>query len=626
MKLRLGAILLLAATMVPAMPAAARAATRAETLYARALDKERALREADARATLLQLRGLVKTYAAIVRRFPRSGYSDNALWQGGNVALLAYERFGQAADRRTAEQMLTQLKRGYPTSSLVKRVDDALEPAREQARPAAVVRPAKPIPRLRARAPWPDALTPSIGTHPTDDDDDASGVPVQTAGDQLPLAESGAAPVVPRGPVTIRDIKRTSIDGGARITIEMDGESSYHAEELDRPRRVFFDLKETRPVASLLDATLKFDEDVVREVRLGRHPRNTTRIVFDMQGVESYSVFTLYNPFRMVIDFKAGAASASSAGSTRPTEARSDPTPLPLIASSTPPALSAAVPAKASRELAETVSKPLASHAVASSTAIPPALPSANADGKFSLSRQLGLGVSRIVIDAGHGGHDPGAQATGINESELTLDVALRLSRLLEKQPGMDVVMTRDTDVFVPLEERTALANREGADLFLSIHANASRRSTARGIETYFLNFASNPEAEAVAARENSASARAMHSLPEIVRAIALNNKIDESRDFADMVQRSMVRRLTARNKQVRDLGVKQAPFVVLIGASMPSVLAEISFVTNRQEGQLLKTGAYRQQIAEALFDAVVRYQQSLKKWKTAAMGVGARQ
>jgi N-acetylmuramoyl-L-alanine amidase len=656
MKLRLGAILLLAATMVPAMPAAARAATRAETLYARALDKERALREADARATLLQLRGLVKTYAAIVRRFPRSGYSDNALWQGGNVALLAYERFGQAADRRTAERMLQQLKRGYPTSSLVKRVDDALESPQDQARPGAAVqekarpgaavqdearpraavhneaspaaaaRPAKPLARLRARAPWPVALTPSIGVHPTDGDEETSDVPVQTAGGQLPVAESGTAPVVPRGPVTIRDIKRTSIDGGARITIEMDGESSYHAEELDRPRRVFFDLKETRPVASLLDATLKFDEDLVREVRLGRHPRNTTRIVFDMQGVDSYSVFTLYNPFRMVIDFKAGASPASIAAATRPAEARSDPAPLPLIASSTPPALSAAVPAKASRELAETVSKPLASHAVASSTAIPPALPSANADGKFSLSRQLGLGVSRIVIDAGHGGHDPGAQATGINESELTLDVALRLSRLLEKQPGMDVVMTRDTDVFVPLEERTALANREGADLFLSIHANASRRSTARGIETYFLNFASNPEAEAVAARENSASARAMHSLPEIVRAIALNNKIDESRDFADMVQRSMVRRLTARNKQVRDLGVKQAPFVVLIGASMPSVLAEISFVTNRQEGQLLKTGAYRQQIAEALFDAVVRYQQSLKKWKTGTMGVGARQ
>ena len=149
--------------------------------------------------------------------------------------------------------------------------------------------------------------------------------------------------------------------------------------------------------------------------------------------------------------------------------------------------------------------------------------------------------------------------------------------------------------------------------MFLSIHANASRNPKARGIETYFLNFATNPEAEAVAARENSASGKSMHSLPDIVRAIALNNKIDESRDFADMVQRAMVRRLGTRNAHLRDLGVKQAPFVVLIGAGMPSVLAEISFVTNKQEGALLKTGAYRQQIAESLLDAILRYQRSLK-------------
>jgi N-acetylmuramoyl-L-alanine amidase len=256
---------------------------------------------------------------------------------------------------------------------------------------------------------------------------------------------------------------------------------------------------------------------------------------------------------------------------------------------------------------------------------VPSAVPAANLDGKFSLARQLGLGVARVVIDAGHGGHDPGAQGNGVNESELTLDVATRLGKLLEKQPGVEVVMTRDTDVFIPLEERTAIANREGADLFLSIHANASRNPRAQGVETYFLNFASNPDAEAVAARENSASARAMHSLPDIVKAIALNNKLDESRDFADIVQRSMVKRLSTRNKQLRDLGVKQAPFVVLIGASMPSVLAEISFVTHRQEGQLLKSTAYRQQIAEALFDAVVKYQESLKRPRAGVVGMGAR-
>ena len=629
MNLRLGAILLLAVIVVPAAPAAARARGSAKTLYARAVERERVVREADERATLQQLRGLVATYEAIARRFPASGYSDNALWQGGNVALLAFERFGHTADRRTAERLLNQLKRGYPASSLVSRVDDALESGADAPQTVAPVRVQKPLARLPVRASFPVALTPSVGSRPADGDG-VLNIPVPTAGaTESGLAGDPPAAVQGQGPVAIRGIKRTSIDGGMRVTIEMDGEASYRAEQLERPRRVFFDLKDTRPVSLLQDATLKFTDEIVREVRLGRHPRNTTRIVFDMEGVDSYSVFTLYNPFRMVIDFKAGVA-GNRTGPTRSAEATQKPPAatlprLPVVSSLPAPTLSAPVATKAPRELPDLVTKPLASRPVASTTPIPPGVPSANADGRFSLSRQLGLGVSRIVIDAGHGGHDPGAQSTGITESELTLDVALRLSRLLEKQPGVDVVMTRDTDVFIPLEERTAIANREGADLFLSIHANASRSSAARGVETYFLNFASNAEASAVAARENSASARAMHSLPEIVRAIALNNKIDESRDFAEMVQRSMVRKLGTRNKQLRDLGVKQAPFVVLIGAAMPSVLAEISFVTNKQEGQLLKTGAYRQQIAEALFDAVVRYQQSLKKWKTGTLGIGSR-
>ncbi len=195
--------------------------------------------------------------------------------------------------------------------------------------------------------------------------------------------------------------------------------------------------------------------------------------------------------------------------------------------------------------------------------------------------------------------------------------MALRLEQLLLKQPGVEVMLTRRTDVFIPLEERTELANREDADLFLSIHANAHRSAKARGVETYFLNFASNPDAQAVAARENAASGRTMHSLPDIVRAITLNNKLDESRDFATLVQRAMIDRLRAHD--VRDLGVKQAPFVVLIGAGMPSVLAEISFVTNPQEGRLLKANAYRQRIAEALFDGIAQYQRALKNVRTVA-------
>jgi N-acetylmuramoyl-L-alanine amidase len=427
----------------------------------------------------------------------------------------------------------------------------------------------------------------------------------------------------------------------------MNGEIAFRQERLDNPKRVFFDLKNARPVTSLLDATLKYPDEPVQVIRLGRHPQNTTRVVMDMNGVDSYSVFTLYNPYRLVIDFhKTGAPVVVASALTRlPVSSAVPATPLrvPVSAPDAKPASGLMIPSPVGPQLtldkpapppssraAGTIEKPAApARAVPlpppsdklplpSRTVVPPALaapavPAANSNGRFSIARQLGLGVSRIVIDAGHGGHDPGAHGNGVNESELVLDVALRLRKLLDDQPGVEVVMTRDTDVFIPLEERTAIANRESADLFLSIHANASRNTKARGIETYFLNFASNPEAAAVAARENSASGKTMHSLPEIVRAITLNNKIDESRDFAEMVQKAMVKKLTSKSDELRDLGVKQAPFVVLIGAGMPSVLAEISFVTNKQEGVLLKTQAYRQQIAEALLDAVQVYQRSLK-------------
>jgi N-acetylmuramoyl-L-alanine amidase len=247
-------------------------------------------------------------------------------------------------------------------------------------------------------------------------------------------------------------------------------------------------------------------------------------------------------------------------------------------------------------------------------TPLPAPEPSQNLAGGLSIARQLGLGVSRIVIDPGHGGHDPGAKGAGTTEAEIVLDVALRLEKLLSKVEGVEVVLTRRDDQFVPLQERTAIANREGADLFLSIHANASNVQSARGIETYFLNFASNGNAAAVAARENATSQQTMGALQDVVKAIALNSKVNESRDFATYVQREMLDRVRPANKTVKDLGVKQAPFVVLIGASMPSVLAEISFITNPQEAKLLKSSSFRQRVAQALFEGIREYQGSLKR------------
>ena len=202
----------------------------------------------------------------------------------------------------------------------------------------------------------------------------------------------------------------------------------------------------------------------------------------------------------------------------------------------------------------------------------------------------------------------------GLSEAELTLDVALRLEKLLLRQPGVEVIQTRRTNAFVALEERTELANKSGADIFLSIHANASADRRARGVETYYLNFAPNAEAEAVAARENAASTRPMRQLPELVRAITLNNKLDESRDLARLVQESLFAQVRKADRRVRNLGVKQATFMVLVGAQMPSILTEISFLTNQQDAGLLATEKYRQQIAEAIFNGITRYQQALKK------------
>ncbi len=406
------------------------------------------------------------------------------------------------------------------------------------------------------------------------------------------------------------------------MTIELDSEVAFHDERLEHPARVFVDLTTTRASAGFVDRTIRFegDADLVRQVRVGRHPNSTTRVVLDVAGISSYSVYPLYSPYRLVIDCIRATPEPLEGAAARPVSSHAPVAPPVLPGRSLAPdsarALPMLAPATGStlRDARGQDPAPLLhSTDIAPSAPLTTRPPTTNLAGGFSIARQLGLSVSRIVIDPGHGGHDPGATGSGTNEAELVLDIALRLERLLAKIPAVEVVLTRRTDTYVPLQERTLIANREGADLFLSIHANASPNALASGVETYFLNFASNRNAEAVAARENAASGQAMGALPDLVKAIALNNKLDESRDFATYVQRAMVARLRGPNKTIKDLGVKQAPFVVLIGAAMPSVLAEISFLTNEQDVRLLKGSAYRQRIADALFDAIRNYQTSLK-------------
>jgi N-acetylmuramoyl-L-alanine amidase len=643
------------------------AAPPVRSMYADAMAQEEAVRRALAdpsvsEAVLKAVHTVVASYEAIVRQHPTSSYSDNALWQAGRLSLEAFERFGKPRDNSTGIRLLRLLAAEYPTSKLARQVPDVL-----------------------AGGPEGPPLQPTgVG----------NGLPPsrEASADRRSLGGGGQAVPEKINPKTtlITKIRRTPLPDGVRITIEMDTEvASFHEERIDGPSRIFVDLPLARATSGLVDKTIRFDDgNLVRQVRVGRHPNSTTRIVLDATGVSRYSVYPLYNPYRLVIDCeRTGALSAKAPGSS--TEAitlvssasRPSAPPLPAAAAVTrratvgeavkPPLVSRVLRADWSRSLPLSIAGgsaaldeafvkvlvsrdadsvwplrlPLAAPSAtaalaqartlsarpstaAATASLPPlaattrAAPSAPAPpaGGFSMARQLGLGVSRIVIDPGHGGHDPGATGKGsATEADLVLDVALRLQKLLEKVRGVEVILTRRTDEFVPLQERTAIANREGADLFLSIHANASANDQARGIETYFLNFANNLSAGAVAARENAASGQSMGALPDFVKAIALNNKLDESRELATLVQQAMVERLRASDEGVKDLGVKQAPFLVLIGASMPSVLAEISFLTNADDAKLLKSGAYRQGVAEALFTAIRTYQSSLTLAETVA-------
>lgn len=564
-------VALVATGLLACVPVEAFAQTAA-VLFQRAQTREAAARKS---GDLAALRAAVTAYETVVRRHPRSGYCDDALWNGAELARFAFEKHGNAADRTTAERLYNWLRKEYPASAKARPAAAQVTALASAQKPpaSAPTRPAAPAPATPP--PTPAAAPPPAATPP-------------------------ASTAAPAATAALRNVTVTPLPKGDRITLEFDREVLFTSERLTDPDRVFFDMKQADYVAAVSAATEQLSGTRVRTVRLGKQAGNQARIVLELAGTPSHSSFVLYHPFRLVIDIESEvtpppAPSAPAAPSTPPPA----PAPAPVTPTPTRPAV------------ADTTRPTPPPASTSPAPSIAPA--STTSGGDYTLARQLGLGVSRVVIDPGHGGHDPGAKANGIDEAALVLDVALRVEAILKKA-GVEVVLTRRTNVFIPLEERTAIANREDADLFLSIHANAAARLTARGVETYFLNFATNPEAEAVAARENATSGKSMGNLPKLVQQITLNTKVKESREFAQMVQTSMIRGLRPLNKTVMDLGVKQAPFVVLIGAQMPSVLAEISFITNKSEATLLKRDNYKQRIAQSLADAVLKYQASLKK------------
>ncbi|MGH9352064.1 MAG: N-acetylmuramoyl-L-alanine amidase [Terriglobia bacterium] len=418
-----------------------------------------------------------------------------------------------------------------------------------------------------------------------------------------------------------------------RVVIRTGGPVTFNAMHLERPPRLVFDLAGARVSRDLARKVFPVENGFLERIRVAQYSPTVTRVVLDVPQIEDYSVFSLPDPFRLVIDIH-GASKTLVARKTKPASPYGDNRaangsaqtvsqagPLsdsPLWASSR----AEAVPPETRRSDSAPISmgrnrKGARAEASPTADAAPPAVVVAPQNALLgaspTLTRALGLKIRRIVIDPGHGGHDTGTIGpTGLEEKNVVLDVALRLRKLIERKMGCQVIMTRSTDTFIPLEERTAIANEYGADLFVSIHANASQDPAARGVEVYYLNFTSDPEALQIAARENATSQESVYQLQSLIKKIALSEKIDESREFAQIVDTRLVRRLDDTGGAERDRGVKKAPFVVLIGANMPSILAEISFLSNPHDERLLRERAFRQQIAQGLYNGIVRYANSL--------------
>jgi N-acetylmuramoyl-L-alanine amidase len=418
-----------------------------------------------------------------------------------------------------------------------------------------------------------------------------------------------------------------------RIVIGLTGETKFDTLRLSNPDRIVLDLSATRLSRTLAGMKFPVENGFLRQVRVGQFKQDVTRIVLDVDQVQDYFVFSLPNPFRLVVDVHGPEKlpAAESARTIEP-EAKAPPKESPKFSSHTTraeevrapsvPALQPSspevVPSKPKGAATASANEPPDKKTgVAKEVQARPAGPTQY--GAQTLTRALGLKVQRIVIDPGHGGHDTGTIGpTGLTEKDVVLDVALRLAKLLRDDLGSEVVLTRDTDVFIPLEERTAIANEKAADLFISIHTNASRDSSARGIETYFMNFTSDPQALAVAARENATSQESVHELRDLIKRIALTEKVEESQEFASQIQREYYARITKIAGKEKNRGVKKAPFVVLIGANMPSILCETAFLSNPRDERLLKHPEFRQEIAGALYRGIARYAGNLGGVKVA--------
>jgi N-acetylmuramoyl-L-alanine amidase len=457
-------------------------------------------------------------------------------------------------------------------------------------------------------------------------------------------------------PHRVTAVRFWSLGDVTRVAIETDGEFQVRSDHLSNPERIFFDLSGTKPALGSKSMTvIPVSDKLVNQIRVAEPQHNVTRVVLDLAGAADASTTRLENPHRLIIELRQpGHPIEVESSAAKPAEHRQfNPPPAPATSRQSkppqveqlepPPAMeatpspgTAAMSAKlTSPVLRNSVTAPAAKPTAPAVITVPPvsttstssaplpsetALPAKrNESGDRSMIRVLGLKVGRIVLDPGHGGHDNGTVGPeGLREKDLVLDIAQRLGALIQQRMGSEVIYTRSDDTFIPLERRTEIANEAKADLFLSIHANSSPLRSAAGVETYYLNFTTSKAALEVAARENSGSEQTVYELQDLLQKIALKDKIEESREFASRIQTSLFALSAKSNSKAKDRGIKKAPFVVLIGASMPSVLAEVGFISNTRDESTMKRQEYRERIAEALYKGLSSYANTLSHFQVA--------
>ncbi|HMF53687.1 MAG TPA: N-acetylmuramoyl-L-alanine amidase [Edaphobacter sp.] len=584
-------------------------------------------------------------YALFVKQYPHNSHVEEA--KAGLASLDATKRM--QATKAKEQQAANRGSRAVKTTKAPETQDAA---AAVPSRGAGSSLTAMPITSAAA------SETPRRTAPRTDSLDSArESAPVEPQPSITHVAENQRK----GGPAQVTGIRHWSTPNYTRVAIDLGDDVTYEAARVPNPDRIYFDLHGTRLAQSLAGKSFTVTDDgFLKQVRAAQFSNDVTRVVLDVNDVTEYSAFLLPNPYRLIIDIHgssqpsqqiaANHATEPSPGPVKAPAPRTEPEmktsarhPVPdsvatssagtstdVAALSSDPGKENATSLPTSQPIAAVVPGGKASGGASSrknkrgsaadrATVDPvdPASPARaavpTADGQTSLVRALGLKIGRIVIDAGHGGHDSGTIGVdGLEEKDVVLDVALRLGKLLHERLGSEIIYTRSDDTFIPLETRTAIANKAQADLFLSIHANSSSDSSARGVETYYLNFTSQPDALEVAARENAVSDQSIHQLSDLVKKIALKDKIDESREFASNVEENLYAGLERGNTGLKNRGVKKAPFVVLIGANMPSILTEISFVTNPKDADQLRQPEYRQRVAESLYKGVAKYEEGL--------------